>query len=263
VQASNNDRLWNEEGVGLTLVIAAPFYRRTWFFGLAGLGVLPILFGWHRVRVSKLRARYVGMFTERGRVARELHDTILQGMSGIAMQLGAIRMRRADLPEEHRRELDGLQDTVVQCLEECRRAVWDLRDAARESDLGAALARFARRLFRGPAIRCEVAVEGKARHLPTSVEDELFRIAQEALRNAATHAGARTVTVRLRYLTGEVALAVSDDGRGFDPDGEQRAGHFGVAGMRERAARIGGSLSVRSTPDAGTTVEVVAPTKPS
>jgi signal transduction histidine kinase len=123
------------------------------------------------------------------------------------------------------------------------------------------VARFARRLFRAAGAGYDIKIQGPARHLPNAVEDELFKIAQEALRNAVAHAQAHLVRVRLCYDVDRVTLAVSDDGVGFDPattDAEAR-GHFGLRGMRERAARIGATLAVRSAPDTGTTVEVVAP----
>jgi signal transduction histidine kinase len=213
--------------------------------------------------VARLHARYVGMFTERTRVARELHDTLLQGMSGIAMQLRSIRTRLepSAVNEGARRELERLQDTVTQCLEDARRVVWDLRERRRDSALGPALARFARRLFRTTAATYDLEIAGPARHLPNAVENELFRIGQEALRNAVAHARATRVRLRLCYQEERVVLTISDDGVGFDPAATraEASGHFGLAGLRERAERIGARLEVRSAPGAGTTVEVDAP----
>jgi signal transduction histidine kinase len=107
----------------------------------------------------------------------------------------------------------------------------------------------------------DLKIEGPPRHLPNAVEDELFRIAQEALRNAVSHAQATLVRIRVCYDVDTVTLTVSDDGVGFDPGTShaQEHGHFGLAGMRERAAKIGARLEVRSAPGTGTTVEVVAP----
>jgi signal transduction histidine kinase/ligand-binding sensor domain-containing protein len=262
VQASNNDRLWNEDGATLQLVVASPLYRRPWFYGACALGLVPIAFGLYRVRMARLHAHYVGMFTERTRMARELHDTLLQGMSGIAMQLRAIRSRLDSAPEGPRRDLERLEDTVTRCLEEARRAVWDLRDQGRrDSALGPALARFARRLFRPVRTGYDLKIEGPPRHLPNAVEDELFRIAQEALRNAVAHAQATLVRIRVCYDVDTVTLTVSDDGVGFDSSTShpEKSGHFGLAGLHERADKIGARLEIRSAPGTGTTVEVVAP----
>ena len=267
VLASNSDGLWNEPGASLRFSVAPPMYSRPWFYGLCALALVPIAFGIYRLRVARLRAQYAGMFAERSRVARELHDTILQGMSGIGLQLHAIRAQLSRAPEQSERQLDELQETVGRCLEETRRVVWDLRGRAETGgDLGPALSRFARRLFKDGATRCEVEVRGKPRHLPHVVENELFRIAQEGLRNASAHASAQRVRVQLGYQPDQVTLTIADDGQGFlvagaDQSAEAR-GHFGLRGLRERAAQIGARVNLRSAPGQGTTVEVTVPSSP-
>jgi signal transduction histidine kinase/ligand-binding sensor domain-containing protein len=257
VQASNGDRVWNERGASYTFTIAPPLYRRAWFY-LACAGLLvPLGVLLHRARMARMRAQYVVMFAERSRVARELHDTLLQGMSAVAMQLNGIRMRLSDAPEGARRDLALVQDTVTRCLEETRRVVWDLRDrGSNGGDLGAALTRFARRATQGSAVTCAVRVEGAPAHLPHAVEDQLFRIGQEALTNAIKHAKANTIDVILQYDPGKVTLKISDDGQGFDPAAASGGDHFGLVGLRERAAAIDARLDIRSTPGQGTTVEV-------
>jgi signal transduction histidine kinase/ligand-binding sensor domain-containing protein len=270
VRASNNDRLWNERGASLAFAIAAPFYRRPWPYLALAAALLPLGLLVHRVRVGRVRTRYAVMFAERSRVARELHDTLLQGMSGIALQLDSLRARIPQAPDGGvRRDLEDLQATVATCLDETRRVVWELRDGEGSGgDLGAALARFARRLSRSsPTTTCEVIIDGTARRLSPAAEGELYRIGQEAIRNAFKHAGAARVEVRLRYQPGTFTLTIKDDGRGFDLTGEETPGiaatsHFGLVGLRERAGRIGATLTVASRPGEGTTVEVVVPATP-
>jgi signal transduction histidine kinase/ligand-binding sensor domain-containing protein len=261
VQASNADRVWNERGANYSFVIAPPFYRHYWFYLACGLGLVPlsvlISVLLHRARMARLRAQYVVMFAERSRVARELHDTLLQGMSAVAMQLNSIRMRLSDAPDGARRDLELVQDTVTQCLEETRRVVWDLRDRGSDGgDLGAALGRFGRRVTQGTSIDCQVSVEGPPAHLPHAVEDQLFRIGQEAMTNAVKHGKPNKIVVNLHYDPVKVTLTISDDGRGFDPAASPGDGHFGLVGLRERAAAIDGTLDVRSAPGDGTTITV-------
>jgi signal transduction histidine kinase len=220
---------------------------------------LPLIAIGHRVRMARLRAQYVVMFAERSRMARELHDTLLQGMSAVAMQLNSIRMRLSGAPEGPRRELELVQETVTRCLEETRRMVWDLRDRGADGgDLGAALTRFARRATQGTELACQVSVEGGPAHLPHAIEDQLFRIGQEALTNAVKHAKANKIDVSLHYDPTKVTLTISDDGAGFDPAVAPAGGdHFGLVGLRERAAAIRAALDIRSAPGQGTTIQVV------
>jgi signal transduction histidine kinase/ligand-binding sensor domain-containing protein len=257
VQASNADRVWNERGASYAFTIAPPFYRSYWFYLACALGLVPLAVVLHRVRVARLHARYVGMFAERSRVARELHDTLLQGMSAVAMQLNSIRMRLSDAPDGPRRDLELVQETVTRCLEETRRVVWDLRDrGAGGGDLGAALTRFARRSTEVAGIACEVTVEGTPTHLPHALEDQLFRIGQEAVTNAVKHGNPKRIEVRLHYDAVKVTLTISDDGRGFDPGAAPDDGHFGLLGLRERAAALGTTVELRSAPGQGTSISV-------
>jgi ligand-binding sensor domain-containing protein len=258
VQGANADGVWNERGANFSFTIGAPFYRRYWFYLACALGLAPIGLLLHRARVARLRAQYVVMFAERSRVARELHDTLLQGMSAVAIQLNGIRMRLTEGPEGPRRDLELVQDTVTRCLEETRRVMWDLRDrGGGGGDLGAALQRFARRISQGSGVACGFAIEGAPGHLPHAVEDQLFRIGQEALTNAVKHAQANKIEGRLHYEGMNVTLTVSDDGRGFDPAVPPGDGHFGLVGMRERAEAIGARFQLQSTVGGGTTITVV------
>ena len=274
VQASNNDGLWTERGATFSFVVAPPFYRRLWFYLLGLLALLPVAWFVHRSRLARLRARYVGALSERTRMARELHDTLLQGMSNVALQLHGLEKHFDDSPARARRDFDLLRETVSQCLADTRRVVRGLREGElAPGALGPALQRLARRLedtvapasAAGDARRavCQVLIEGRSRALGHAVEDELYRIGQEALTNALRHAQASTVQLRLCYEPARVRLLVEDDGRGFDPDplAPGSAGlHFGIQGLRERADRIGGSLALHSQTGKGTVVEVTVET---
>jgi ligand-binding sensor domain-containing protein/signal transduction histidine kinase len=279
VQASNNDGVWNERGANFTVAIEPPFYRRIWFYLACALSLLPVAWLVHRSRLAGLRARYLGVLTERTRMARELHDTLLQGMSTVAMQLHGLANHFKAAAPAARRDFDLVRATVTQCLDETRRVVRGLREDERAQSamgpgagtLGVALERLAQRLRAavvpgaaagsGTAAICEVEVQGDPRPLPHAVQDELYRIGQEALTNALRHAEARRIELRLSYEAQLVRLVVKDDGRGFDPASVSDASlHFGIQGLRERAARIGATLDVRSRDGAGTVIETVVET---
>jgi signal transduction histidine kinase len=231
-----------------------------WFYSLCGVGVLGLAMWLYQRRVARLRTQYMAVFAERSRLARELHDSLLQAMSAVAMQLRGVRKRLAPaIGQTAAAELEKIEDVVTVSLEETRRFVWNLREQPTGSgDLGLALDRLAGRLCQGRSVTCDVEVEGTPVHLPHDVQGQLFRIAQEALANALKHAEAQHIQVRLCYEGGRVRLSVADDGRGFDQGSAQgaQAGHFGLVGMRERAERIG-SLAIDSRPGAGTRIEVM------
>jgi signal transduction histidine kinase/streptogramin lyase len=265
VQASNADGLWNEAGDAIEFHLAPHFYRTGWFYGLGGVGVLSLGRWFHRSRVRRVRAETLAAAAERTRVARELHDTLLQEMSGVAMMLNAVRTTLPAAAAGVAEKLGTIESTVTASLAETRRVVWDLRERPEKeeagADLGAALTRLAARATSGQAVECKVSVEGAAAPLPVETGEELLRMAQEGLANALRHAGAGYINLRLCYEKGVVRLLVTDDGRGFDPDSvvAARAGHFGLVGLRERAARLGATLTLDSQPGRGTTVEVAVP----
>jgi signal transduction histidine kinase/ligand-binding sensor domain-containing protein len=259
VQARNADGVWNEAGASIALRIRPHFYRTGWFYGLCGLAIVGLALALHRARMGRLRREYMAVFAERSRVARELHDGLLQGMAAVSMQLHAVR---SQVDPKVSRKLEAIGDVVSASLEETRRFVWNLREQGGGSgDLAVALSRLARRVSDGRPVSCQVEVEGAAVDLPHDVQNELFRITQEALANALKHADARRVGVRLRYQPTGLTVTVRDDGRGFDPSRARGSeqGHFGLVGMHERAARIGASLAIDSRPGEGATVEISLP----
>ncbi len=193
-------------------------------------------------------------------MSRELHDTLAQGFAGIAIHLDAAADCLPRGAQELRGHLALARALVRDSLAEARRAVLDLRPRALEQvGLAAALADMAARLGAESTIRVEVS--GEPRRLTSTVEGHLLRIAQEAVTNALRHAGAREIRVRLQFGEDRVALRVEDDGRGFplSPAGGPSPGHLGLVGIRERAARMGGRLTLQSREGEGTEVLVEVP----
>jgi PAS domain S-box-containing protein len=214
-----------------------------------------------RARERALESRFAAVLEERTRLARDIHDTLLQGFTGIALKLVAASSRVTDPPESIAalRDLIGLAQHT---LTDARRAVWDLRSPARPAgDFSAALRTAAEDCVRGTKLELEYDVGGPVRPMDPEVEAVVARVAQEAITNAVKHADARTVRVRLSFETRRVRLSVIDDGRGFavEPDFQAYGGHWGLLGMRERASQIHGKLSIRSTPGHGTEVVLLVP----
>jgi ligand-binding sensor domain-containing protein/signal transduction histidine kinase len=259
VIASNNDGVWNQTGAALGLYLKPYFYQTYWFYAVFVLGLA--MFAWllFRLRVRGIEAQFGAVLAERTRIAREIHDNLAQEMSGISVQLEVVARTMPPGADAARTHLDRARRQVRHGIAEARRYVWDLRSPALEdNDLPTALSETARRLTNETAIQAQVEVNGTFRPLARLVEDNLLRIGQEAMNNAVKHAQAQRIFVNLVFDAGRVRLSVRDDGRGFDSQvaGNGRAGHFGLIGMRERAAQIGGTLSIHSTAGSGT--EVVA-----
>jgi signal transduction histidine kinase len=262
VQASNADGIWNHGGAVVQLHLRPHFYRTVWFYAL-GLGsLLAVVFLLYRARLLRLRGHYLAVFAERSRVARELHDSLLQGMSAVALEIENIRGQIPASAADAARRLATVQDALTSSLEDTRRFVWNLREQpTASSDLGLALTRLCGRLTEGKAVACPVSVEGQPKHLSHDAQGTLFSVAQEAVTNALKHADPGRVEVSLTYGREVVTLVVADDGRGFVPASAQGPGegHFGLLGMRERARRVGAQLTVESQPGAGTRVQLTVP----
>jgi signal transduction histidine kinase len=210
-----------------------------------------------RAREQALEARFAAILEERTRMAREIHDSLLQGVTGIALQLRAALPHVNSAPPGLVNTIGRIAELAESTAREARQTVWEMRPLV-NSDLPSALSDAARRVS-GHDVA--VTVEGESRLLPPVVEDTILRIAQESMMNAFKHSGASVVGVTLNYKDDAVSLTVRDSGRGFDVEFAKRAytRRWGLLGMQERANRIGASLSVHSRPGEGTTVELEVP----
>jgi signal transduction histidine kinase/ligand-binding sensor domain-containing protein len=292
LKGSNNDGLWNDEGTSIKVTIVPPFWRTWWFWGIVALTLAGSAFGGYRLRVRSLEARgrelekqvkartaelqqevnqriraeealrqrerERAVAEERNRLARELHDSVTQALYGVTLYsqaaAGHLALGHMDRVTEH---LQELQDTAQEALAEMRLLVFELRPPILEEQ--GLVAAFQARLL---------AVEGRTglktefktnveKRLPLDVEEGLYRIAQEALNNALKHAQARHVKVHLRHTEHTVTLEIADDGIGFDPTTAHDRGGLGLSAMEERAAELGGRLTVQSAPGSGTRIVVV------
>ncbi len=259
VIASNNDGVWNETGAAFALYLKPYFYQTYWFYAVCLLVLVMLAWLLYRLRVRGMQAQFNAVLGERTRIAREIHDNLAQEMSGISVQLEVVARTMPPGAATAMTYLDRARQQVRHGIAEARRYVWELRSPTLENnDLPTALAVTARRLTHDTTVQAQVEVNGTFRPLAQSVEDNLLRIGQEAIINAVKHAQAQRILVNLVFDARRVQLIVRDDGCGFDNqvEGNGKAGHFGLIGMRERAEQMGGTLSIQSTNDSGT--EVVA-----
>ena len=267
VVACNNDGVWNETGAALDFTLLPAFYQTGWFLLLCAAAAGGLAWAGYQWRVRQVTARLDLQFqerlAERARVARELHDTLLGDMAGVAMQLSAAS-RRAETADAADATLvgllAGLGTQVQQALTEARRSVTAMRNPPDEASLLVdRLSESAYRTFAGCGIAVEVERVGTPRRYPESVEAEVVRIATEAMSNARQHASCRRVEIWCSYGRRHLQVRVRDDGRGFNPHEQAPIGHWGLVGMRERSAAIGARLAITSAPGAGTEVLLVLP----
>jgi signal transduction histidine kinase/ligand-binding sensor domain-containing protein len=238
------------------------FYETASF--LAACGLMLLASGWaaYQMRLGQIRSRFAAVLDERARLAREIHDTLAQGFVGISSQLDAVAMCMPDNSLPARKNLDMARRMARHSLTEARRSVMDLRASVLEGqDLAAALESGMRIWTAGAGINVKVEVSGPQPPLPEEMEQQLLRIAQEAVANIVKHAGATSIWIKLHTDAKRLFLRVVDDGRGFEQGRafSSQDGHFGLIGMRERAERLGGDLKLVSHPGEGTQVEVMAP----
>jgi signal transduction histidine kinase/ligand-binding sensor domain-containing protein len=271
VIASNNSGVWNEEGDSLEFSVEPAFWQTIWFRTLCGLAFLGLLWMLYQLRLRQVTRTFeLGLETrvaERTRIARELHDTLLQSFQGLLLRFQTASRLLPTRPTEAKEVLESTMDQAEQALADGRDAVEGLRPSAVESyDLAEAVKRVGEELAGDPArdrfIPLTLRVEGTPQELQPIVRDEIYRIAGEALRNAYRHSGATNIEVELQYDARQFELRVRDDGKGIDSKflGEAGRGkHFGLTGMRERAAMIGGKLTLWTSADSGTEIDLAVP----
>ncbi len=268
VIASNNSGVWNEQGDSRDFFIAPAYWQSNWFRTACVLAFAGLLWLLYRLRLRSISRQFAlgleARVAERTRIARELHDTLLQSFQGLLLQFQTVWDLLSTRPAEAKEILGIAIDQTADAITEGRKAVQGLRSSAEEpNDLEAAIGALGEELAADPAAShaasLRIRAEGPARPLHPIVRDEIYRIAAEALRNAFRHSQSTQIAVELRYDEHEFRLRVRDDGVGIDAklfDEGGREGHYGLRGMRERADLIGGRLSVWSAVDAGTEVEL-------
>ncbi|MCU1237384.1 MAG: integral rane sensor signal transduction histidine kinase [Candidatus Solibacter sp.] len=261
VIACNNSGVWNEAGAFLDFIVPPAYYQTAWFQLLCVAAVLALLLACYRLRSRQLarqfNVRLEERVRERTRIAQELHDTLLQNIAGLCLQIGGLSKVLAVAPASAQARLKGLRQQGEECLREARQAVWNLRSLESESlDLTTELRESGERLTAQTPTRLIFCVEGEPRRFALNLREQVLRIGTEAIANSVRHARASTIEVRISFEAKGMRLRISDDGRGFTVDGASAPGHFGLTTMRERAQEIGAAIVISSAPERGTSIEV-------
>jgi len=270
VSASNNSGVWNEAGASLDFAVAPAYYQTTWFRLSVVAAFLALL-----AALYQLRLRYVARHfevrmeervRERTRIARDLHDTLLQSFQGVLLRFHTITYLLPDRPEEARNTLENVIEQAREAITEGRDAVQGLRSLPVINDIARAISTLGEELAAEQAIEnrpdFSVHVQGTPRDLAPFPRDETYRIAIEAARNAFRHAHATQIEVEIHYDQRKLRLRGRDNGKGIDPKvlrGHGKDGHYGLTGMHERAKSMGGKLAVWSEIDSGTEAELTIP----
>jgi signal transduction histidine kinase/ligand-binding sensor domain-containing protein len=263
VVATNSDGVWNQDGAALAFSVAPALYQTRAF--LAGCSLLAITAVWtlyrlHLKRIAaQLNARFEERLQERARIGQDLHDTLFQGFISTSMQLDVVVEQ---VPEPHlRAQFDRILQRMRHVIDEGRDAVQNLHERPPLDDLEHSLARAAEEL-RGPLpVKIDILGGGPRRPLQPLIRDEVYRIGREALANVFRHANATRVDVEIEYGSDYFRMTIRDDGRGMDASvaSSGHPGHLGTSGMRQRAERVGATLTFWSRAHAGTQVELTVP----
>lgn len=264
VTACNNDGVWNDVGTSIGFRIPPAWNQTNWFRVLCIIFVLVILWALHRLRLRQIAKaiddRFDERLRERMRIAQDLHDTFLQTIQGSKLVADDALDMSSD-PLRMRRALESLSRWLGQATQEGRTALNSLRTSTAETnDLAQALQRAMEDCLTPGSMTVNLTVVGDAKRIHPIVNDEIYRIGYEAIRNACVHSSASRLEVELTYGH-DLSLRVADNGLGIDSEVADRGkdGHFGLQGMRERAVRIVGKLTIVSSPRSGTEIRLTVP----
>jgi signal transduction histidine kinase len=265
VIASNNDGVWNTGGATLNFVIPPTFVQTRTFLVICSICGVVALWVLYSLRIHQIAGRIQGRLqervAERERIARELHDTLLQGFQGLILRFQSVANRMPPgepLRQLMEQELEGADEVLA----EGRDRVRDLRTTDSGANLAESLAAVMDRLSLDNSPKLRLTEEGAPRELHPIVRDEIMQIVNEAIFNAVQHAKAEQIEVLIAYHRSELRVQVRDDGVGIAPEILDKGGrrdHFGLTGMRERAARMRTQFKLLSRPSGGTEIELIIP----
>jgi signal transduction histidine kinase/ligand-binding sensor domain-containing protein len=271
VVASDTNGVWSDKVANVDFTILPAWYQTNWFRALCVCTFLLLLWALYQVRLKQIERQFnlaiEARVNERTRIARDLHDTLLQSFNALLLRLQTVSNVLPAQPDEAKRRIDRAVEQASDAITEGRDTLNELRSSGSATiDLDQAISNFAKELLSGSALapvpEVHVRIEGTPKPLNPVVRDEVYRIVTEALRNAIRHANAGRIEVEIRYDEHHLRIRVGDNGTGIDPailDQDHRAGHWGLRGMRERAKSVEGTMEVWSQIDIGTEIELSIP----
>jgi len=260
VIAANDYGIWNLQGAGVRFVLQPHYYQTNWFYALCACALMALLWAGYQFRLRQLQRefnmRLAERVEERTRIARELHDNLLQTVQGFMLRLQAVNERMP--PGAAKDEFEETLQIGDRAIVEGRHTVQDLRSTFTTGDLADAIRALGDELASEGGATFRLVVEGPVRNMHPIVRDEVYSIAREALRNAFTHACATHIEAEITFDERQLRLGIRDDGTGIAPEIAQhgRAGHYGLTGMRERARQIGSKLVISSGAGSGTEIDL-------
>jgi signal transduction histidine kinase len=265
VVGCNNDGVWNEAGSSVEFSLAPAFFQTTWFLALCTACFVAALWCVYLLRMrqvaSGIRARMAERLGERERIARELHDTLLQGIQGLILKFHAVA-KQIPGGDPIRQNMESALDCAEEVVTEGRERVLNLRASeASTNDLADMFPLLAGQAPHGSTASLRVVIEGSPRPLHPWVREEVYSIGREAILNSFRHADSTHIEVEIIYDTRELRVRIRDNGRGMDPEilNAGKQGHWGLQGMRERARNIGAELQIWSGVRNGTEVDLRVP----
>jgi ligand-binding sensor domain-containing protein/signal transduction histidine kinase len=239
-------------------------YRTVWFLALCAGLILALAIGAYRLRLGQVHARFDAVLEERNRIAREMHDTVIQGCASTSALLEAVVSLEGDESRPGRALLDSARNQVRATVDEARRAVWDLRQkGTTPPEISPLLDQMIKQVSHVSHVSVQFESSGRQVPLDDAVAHVVLMVAREAVYNAVRHAQPQEVRVSVHFAARSVRMQVSDDGRGFDPEEAfaAHAGHFGLVGMRERIEGVGGHFEVKTSHGKGTVLSVEVPVR--
>jgi signal transduction histidine kinase len=256
--------VWNQAGASFDFSIDPTYYQTAWFQALCVAAFLGVLWGLYRYRLHQIAREYnvrlEERVSERTRIARDLHDTLLQSFQGLMLRLQLVDELLS--PGRAKEELEQTLERADQAIAEGRSAVHDLRSSTTTTnELAQAVRGVADELAGDGSPTFRLVVEGAVRELHPILRDEVYRLAREGLRNAFNHARAHHIEAEITYGERLFRLRIRDDGEGIPPDilATGRSGHYGLNGMRERARQTGAKLDIWSSAASGTEIDLSIP----